>query len=345
MDEAERRFLVTGAQGFLGRHVVQALLTSYPRAQVLGIGRSPYAPDFFTHSLRWAGRSLRARVPAYLRSTVDLARYHYEALDLCSGAATEKVVCEFEPEVVFHLASGLKGDPVDYLMRNGVEGTVRLLEALGRLNKSQVRFLYSSSCGIYGQVPEHLLPIREDVAASPTDLYSVSKLASEYACRILCEKNGIAGVYARLFNLVGPGQDERHVCGRLAAQVAAISLGLQTPLLEIGDMQTTRDFIDVRDCARAIVLIAENGMPSEIYNVASGEETAIASVLCTMLGQAGLRESVTTCTSRELSGGARRHYASTARLSGLGFRPERSIRDSLGDLLKYYLREVSVLAQ
>lgn len=344
MDETERRYLVTGAQGFLGRHVVEALLALQTRARVLGIGRSPYAPECFTYSLRWAGKSFRAPAPAYLRSIVDSTRYRYLALDLCDGGATEKLIREFEPEVVIHLASGLKGDPIDCLMRNGVEGTVWLFEALGHLNKPDMRLLYGSSGGVYGTLPEHLLPIREDVPTKPADLYGLSKLAGEHACRIQAEKYGIAVTYARLFNLVGPGQDERHVCGRFAAQIAAILLGLQPPVVKTVDLQTTRDFIDVRDCARAMILLSKKGMPDETYNVASGVETTIASILDTILEHAGLRDHVTICSSEDSVSGVRRHYASTVRLSELGFRAERSTKDSLGDLLNYYLQDVSVLS-
>jgi GDP-4-dehydro-6-deoxy-D-mannose reductase len=229
-------------------------------------------------------------------------------------------------------------------MRNGVEATVRLLEALGRLDKRPVRFLYGSSGGVYGQVPEYLLPIREDAPMYPTDLYGVSKVAGEYASRLLGEKYGISMIYARLFNLVGPGQDERHVCGRFAAQAAAIVLGLQPPVLQTGDLQATRDFVDVRDCARAIILLLNKGMPGETYNVANGEETAIATILRTLLQQAGLSERVNVCSSGKSSSDVYRHYASIARLSALGFLPEQSITDSLKDLLKYYLRDVSVLS-
>jgi len=229
-------------------------------------------------------------------------------------------------------------------MRNGVEGTVGLLEALGQLSGSHARVLFCSSGGVYGQVPEDLLPIREDVPTRPADLYGVSKLAAEQACQILGKRYGIPVTYARLFNLVGPGQDERHVCGRFAAQAVAISLGLQPPQVETADLQTTRDFIDVRDCALAILLLAANGAPGETYNVASGEETTIASILNTILEQAGLSERVSICSSGGSSQDVRRQYASTARLSGLGFRPGRSIADSLRDLLNYYFLDVSVLS-
>jgi GDP-4-dehydro-6-deoxy-D-mannose reductase len=344
MDEAQRRYLVTGAQGFLGRHVVQALLTSDSRAKVLGIGRSPYAPECFTHSIRWAGKLFRAPAPAYLRSITDPTRYDYQILDLRDGAATEKLICEFKPEVVIHLASGLRGDPIDGLMRNGVEGTVWLFDALGSLNKPDVRFLYGSSCGVYGQLPGNLLPIREDIPTNPADLYGLSKLAGEHVCRIQGERYGVAVTYARFFNLVGPGQDERHVCGRFALQIAEILLGLRPPRVETGDLHTTRDFIDVRDCARALILLSNKGSRDEAYNVASGVETTIASILDSILQQAGLQERVTICPSEKLLSGVRRNYASTARLSALGFRMERSTADSLGDLLNYYLRDVSVLS-
>ena len=259
--------------------------------------------------------------------------------------ATRKTIQEFQPDVVFHLASGLKGDPVDCLLRNGVESTVWLLEALGSARGSRARLLFCSSGGVYGRVPESLLPIQEDAPTRPADLYALSKLAAEHASRILGEKYGIPVVWARVFNLVGPGQDERHVCGKFAAQAVAISLGLQEPRLQTADLCTTRDFIDVRDCARAMVLLSAKGTLGEIYNVASGAETTITLILDTILGHLGLSDRVSICSSAESPNQIRRHYASTLRLSALGFRPELSMADSLRDLVDYYLQEVSALCQ
>jgi len=344
VDAAERRFLVTGAQGFLGRHVVQAILTSTPRAQVLGIGRSAYSQEFFSHSLHWASQPLRAPVPGYLREFTASARYRYRVLDLRDVAATAKLVREFSPDVVLHLASGLKGDPIDSLMRNGVESTVSLLEALGGLGRPGSRLIYASSGGVYGEVPERLLPIREDTTPRPADLYSISKLTSEQLCRVVGATYGTKVTCARVFNLVGPGQDERHVCGRFAAQAAAIILGRQPPLIETGDLRTSRDFIDVRDCATAMVLLATRAAAEETYNLASGREMSVAAVLRTVLEQSGLHEKVTVSCSSRLAPGVQRHYACIERLAGLGFRVERGIESTLADLLNYYVEDVAAAA-
>jgi nucleoside-diphosphate-sugar epimerase len=344
MDEPIRRVLVTGAQGFLGRHVVNTLLDFHHKAKILGIGRSSYMQEAFTHSIRWATKRIPAPVPAYLRLNENQEGYEYAALDLQHKSATTDLIREFQPDVVIHLASGLRGDSVEDLMRIGVEGTVSLLEALAGLKKTKVRFICGSSGGVYGCVPESLLPIREDTATAPADLYALVKLTSEHACRILGQMNGIEVIYARLFNLVGPGQDERHVCGRFAAQAAAISLGLQFEVLQTGDLESTRDFIDVRDGARAIVLLAERARAGEIYNIASGKETAIGSILTTILEQAGLGNRVRVQRGGGPPTAVRRHVGCTARLRSLGFQREHSIEASLRDLLNYYLFEVSQFA-
>ena len=334
------RFLVTGAQGFLGRHLVHAILTRDSTAMVVGIGRSSFADDFFTHLISLAGRSFRAPVPAYLRIASD--RYQYRTLDLVDGAATQEFVQQVQPDVVIHTASGLRGDPIDRLLRNGVESVVRLMEALGSLSR-RPRFLLCSSGGVYGSVPEDRLPITEDAPTCPVELYGVSKLAAEHACRVLAQQHEIPAIYARLFNLVGPGQDERHVCGRFVAHAVAIAAGLEACEMFTANLGSTRDFIDVRDCARAVLLLANRGLPGEIYNVASGEETMIASVLDIVLKQAGLKEKVRIIT-RAGEPGIKRHYGSIDRLTRLGFRTEQTLQESLRDLRDYYRERLTCRA-
>jgi len=342
MDEPLRRILVTGAQGFLGRHVVRALLGSYHDVEILGIGRSKYSRDAFTHSIRWAGKLTQAPVPRYLLLNKDSREYEYAPLDLLDKSATAHRIRDFQPDAVIHLASALSGDAVEDIMRIGIDGTVSLLEALAESKTRKVRFVYASSGAVYGCVSESLLPIQESTPTNPVDLYGLAKLAGEHVCRILGEMTGIEVIYARLFNLVGPGQGERHVCGRFAAQAAAISLDLTPEVVRTGDIETTRDLIDVRDSARAVVSLAQKGRAGEIYNIASGEEIAVGSILASVIRQAGLASRVTLERDGELPVGVRRHVGSVARLESLGFRREHSMEASLKDLLNYYLCEVSL---
>ena len=123
------RYFVTGAQGFVGRFVVPLLLRSDRNAEVLGIGRSPGDDSHFTHSVHWGLQTLPAALPAEIMLAPD-GRYRYEIGDLADRPALETLLRSFRPDVIFHLAAGLRDDPIEHLFRTNVEGTVHLIEAL-----------------------------------------------------------------------------------------------------------------------------------------------------------------------------------------------------------------------
>ena len=341
------RYLITGGQGFVGRYLVAHLLDTDRHADILAVGRSTRDDRTFTHAVRWGGRTLLAPVPTPLRiPRRRSAQYRYEAVDIRDGPAVRLLLRMFAPDVVFHLAAGLRDDPPEHLFRTNVEGTIALLEALAESAIGVQKLVLGSSGSVYGAPSVGTMPvIDEDAPCVPLDLYAVSKLASEYASRILTRRYAIPAVWARLFNLVGPGQDERHVCGRFAAQIAAIARGVSPPLIDVGDLTPTRDFIDVRDVAAALLTLAAHGRPGDVYNVASGTETPIEHVLMITLRLAGLEKRV------EIRRGAYhrpadipRHAGSVTRLAGLGVRRQYELERSLRDVLAYYHNDVSEAA-
>lgn len=145
-------------------------------------------------------------------------------------------------------------------------------------------------------------------------------------------------------DLVGAGQDERHVCGRFASQIAAIVQEVLPPIIEVGPLDMTRDFIDVRDVASALQLLAVHGTPGEVYNVASGIEFPIRCVLSTMLRYAGLEDTVRIQQLSGRSADIPRHFADIQRLVALGFQPQYDLKQSLQHLLRYYIDTVSKAA-
>jgi GDP-4-dehydro-6-deoxy-D-mannose reductase len=169
----------------------------------------------------------------------------------------------------------------------------------------------------------------------------VSKLAEEEAARVLARRHQLPLMIARIFNPVGPGEDERHLCGRLAAQVAAIEAGVVEPSVRVGPLESTRDFVDVRDVAQALFLLAHVRSPGAIYNVASGVETPTESVLTILIGLAGLDDRIKVDRQAGRPGDIPRHFAEIARLNQLGFRPRHALGGSLRDLLDYYRNEVA----
>src|SRR2546428_7690141 len=108
------RFLVTGAQGFVGRYLVSRLLSSHCEAKVVGIGRSPRFDDTFTHSVSWLSQLIQAPLPESLKTSCCGDRYQYASLDIHDQVGLSKLLRKFSPHVLIHLASGLRNDPPDH---------------------------------------------------------------------------------------------------------------------------------------------------------------------------------------------------------------------------------------
>jgi nucleoside-diphosphate-sugar epimerase len=337
----ENRYLITGAQGFVGRYLIAFLLSSCPEIEILGTGRSSRFLETFTHSVQWGTRRVQAPLPADLRDWCAATRNRYASVDLENRPMLSRIMREFEPGAVIHMAAGLRDDPPEQLFRTNVGGTISLLQAIAESGVALRKLVLCSSGGVYGAVSDSDLPLQESARCLPVDIYSASKLASEHVSSILCSEYGLPAVSARVFNIVGPGQDERHVCGRLAAQAAAIVDRLIPPVIEVGRLDTTRDIIDVRDVARALAYLVEKGEPGRTYNVGTGKETSIHAILRATLRLAGLTGSVRVQQKATRRPEIRRHFADTRRMAAIGFQLEYDLEQSIADLLKYYSMTVS----
>jgi nucleoside-diphosphate-sugar epimerase len=333
-DAMKGTVLVTGAQGFIGRYVTRELLQAGWKT-VIGTGRSPFLPDTFTHKITHHFVERPARLTAELQTAADDPRYVYSQADTNDGPVMAEVIRSYKPEVIVHLASVRREDSVENLISGNVLGICTLLESCRANNNSVRRIVVGSSGGVYGVPAE--LPLRETSPAIPADPYSASKLGAEVFGRILCGRAGVEFVVGRIFNVVGPVQEERHVCGRLASQIAAI-VREGTPLvITAGDLRSTRDYIDVRDVASALSLLTCSGSPGEIYNIASGVETSGRELLDWLAHAAGISDEIQVAPLSGSSAGISRHYANIEKLGAEGFRRRFDLPKSLGDVLNHYL--------
>jgi nucleoside-diphosphate-sugar epimerase len=327
-----RRCLVTGAQGFLGRYLVAALLRQDAECRVLGIGRSPRDDAHFTHALAWSGAPVPAPLPADAAAAARDPRYGYASADVTDPDAMARVMSDFAPHAVFHLASGLRGDPRDALYHTNLGGTRGVLAGIAAAGVPIERIVLGSSGAVYRTGPGCHPPFAEDAPLRPADAYGRSKLAAERACRAFPR---LPIVRARIFNLVGPGQDERHAAGRFAGRLAAMAGAGAPRTLEVGSLAPTRDWMDVRDAASALALLAREGAAGRAYNVASGAEVSVHAVLDGLLRRAGMAVTV----KEDRAGpppGEPRHVADVAALRALGFVPAHALEDTLADLWDYY---------
>lgn len=296
-------YLVTGAQGYVGRYLTRALLDGPDDAMVIGVGRS--AQD----------RELPQR-------------YGYERADLLDLARLREVLRRHRPRSIFHLAAGARSAKREEIVRINVMGTVSLLEAIVSIDGYRPRVVVGSSGGVYGALDDDQLPASESAPCIPVDVYGASKLAAEHMARIIGDRHGVCVIAARIFNVCGPGLDEHHVCGRFAAQLRPGSGEIR-----VGNLGATRDFIDVRDVAAALVVIGERGACGEAYNVSTGDEMPIAGILDRMIRISGFTGAVAQDDEPRPLPDVTRHYGDVTRLRELGFVPRHQIDESLRDLI------------
>lgn len=262
------------------------------------------------------------------------------AIELLDPVSLTKAIQETRPELVLHLAAqsfvptSIHDPRATYNIN--FFGTLNLLEAL-QVNKFTGRMLYISSGEVYGFVKPDALPITERHPLQPRNPYSVSKAAAELLCYQWTQSRDFDVVIARPFNHIGPGQAERFVVPDFARQVTEIKLGRRDPVMNVGSIDVTRDFIDVRDVVRAYFSLLENGESGDAYNVCSGIEQSVRSILERLTAIAGVECRIVVEEARIRPNEQKRMCGSYEKLNKLvGWRPAINIDQSLRDVLLHW---------
>lgn len=251
---AGKRALVTGASGFTGRYVVDAL--------------------------QQAGY----RVFGALRPGQPIGSDQY-AVDLCDPAAVTAMVAQVQPDVVVHLAgiAFVGHADVDVIYRVNISATRNLLAALAEASHPCSKVLLASSANIYGNADGGL--IEETQPAAPANDYAVSKLAMEYMARLWMDRLPI--VIVRPFNYTGRGQDLLFLLPKMVDHFRR-----RAPVIELGRLEIARDFSDVRTVADCYRRLLEAGQAGEAYNICSGQSVSLQSALDMLAEIAGYRIAV-----------------------------------------------------
>jgi len=259
------RALITGISGFVGLHLSEHLVADHPEIELFGLRR-------------W-----RSEMPAAAALGPGVRIVEGDLLD---APSLLRVLQASRPDVIFHLAASSSvasswDTPAEMLQVN-VLGTLHLLEAVRQMDLDAPVVL-ACSAESYGLVREDELPIREEQPFRPVSPYAVSKAAVDLLAFQYFQTFRLRTVRMRLFNHCGPRQSARFVISSLARQLAEIEVGLRPPRIQVGNLDVRRDFVDVRDAARAYWLAAERGEPGEAYNIASGRARSIREILDHML--------------------------------------------------------------
>jgi GDP-4-dehydro-6-deoxy-D-mannose reductase len=266
--------LVTGANGFVGRHLVRELSEA---------GFEVLATDV-------VGVSDEER-----SGPMDSPeRIAFEKLDLIAGDEVREAVEEYRPRVIFHLAAQSSAarsfEQPRRTLETNIFGTLNLLEAMRssmRGGGEPIRLLSVGSCEEYGKRQPGEMPLTEASPIEPVSPYAVSKAAQGMLALQYHAAYGIESVVTRSFSHTGVGQSDRFALPSFARRCAAIKAGRGEPVIRVGNLEVTRDFLDVRDVVRAYRLLVERGRAGTVYNVCRGEGLKLADALRTLIEMTG----------------------------------------------------------
>lgn len=198
-------------------------------------------------------------------------------LDITNMDMVREVLKIHNPDIIIHLAAvssvakSFVARPLTYNVN--IIGTANLLECAHFLKKN-VKFIYISSCEVYGG-GENLNEEAPIVLKNP---YAVSKYASELICKDYAGDN-IEVMILRPFNHTGPGQTDDFVLPSIARQIAEIERGKKIPLIELGNIEIKREFMNVLDVVKAYKIAIDKFVPNEVFNISSGESHSLAEAI------------------------------------------------------------------
>jgi len=261
-------------------------------------------------------------------------------LDVCDYSSVLEAVRDAGASHVIHLAARTSvpesiSDPASTYAVN-FNGTLNVLTALREV-AFRGRFLYVSSGDVYGMVPVGDLPIREERLPAPRSPYAVSKAAAELLCGQWERSHDADIVICRPFNHIGPGQDRRFATADFAAQLVGIKRGQLAPVLNVGNIDVTRDFLDVRDVLRAYFLLLERGRRGAVYNVCSGKERSLRSIIELFAARLELDVEIRPDPARIRANEQTRVVGSPEKLiRDTGWAPRETLEDTADRIISYW---------
>lgn len=318
------KVLITGITGFVGSHLADYILEKFPNIQILGLVRWWEPKENINHIL-------------------DKVKLCYG--DLVDVPSLETILREHKPEVIFHLAAQSYVDfsflaPITTLDTN-VIGTANLLESVKKLKLSSgydpiIQIASSSEC--YGQVKEDEVPIKESNPFRPASPYAVSKVAEDMLAFQYWLSWKIKTIRTRMFTHTGPRRGEVFAESNFAKQIAAIEAELQEPVVKVGNLDSVRTFLDIKDAIRAYWLLVNKCSPGEVYNVGGMETMTVGEMLNKLLKLSKVKNIAVEVDSSRLrpSDVTLQIPCIEKFVKATGWKPEIKFEKTLEDLLNYW---------
>ena len=268
-----KKIVITGASGFVAGHFIDYLYNNHIECEILGL-------DIITPKVNFDQYS-------------NLLKIHFSLIDLINQNDVKNVLKSFNPDYILHLAAissvaySWKYPSKIFLNNNAI--FLNLLDSILDINPS-CRIVIVGSSEEYGDVDKTELPIMETRTPNPISPYAISKFSQELMSKIYLKTHNLNLIFTRSFNHIGPRQDNRFVIPSFIQRIVDIKKeGLSEGIIETGDTTIIRDFIDVRDAAKAYHLLLAKGTPGEIYNICSGNAYKLSNLIDFIANEVGVK--------------------------------------------------------
>lgn len=259
-----KRALITGSEGFAGYHLWRELEKN---------GYEVYGTTLF-------------------ESPKDPMDNVFQA-DITDKDDLKNIIEKLLPDYIFNLAAqaapsiSFKRPSLTFAVNT--VGVANLIEIIREISNYNPRIILIGSSEEYGIVDQKDLPVTENQPLNPVSPYSVSKVATYYLSKIYSKSFGMDIIYASTFNNTGPGQTPGFLVPDVAEQIVNIEKENREQVVLTGNLDTFRDYTDVRDVVRAYRLLAEKGVSGERYNICSGKSISTKYIVDTLIGFSTLK--------------------------------------------------------
>jgi len=309
--------LITGGEGFVGGHLTRLLVAEGHHVTATALDPSATGQPLETapgHAVDW------------------------RQLDVLDRRQVDETIAATRPDIIFHLAgfsSGAKArERSAQALRANAEGTLNVSEGAA-VEARAARLIVTGSADVYGD--PGLDPVDEGTDVRPITPYGLSKAAQELVAHSVGDAQGTDVLVARMFPLVGPGQDGAFVIPSFCRQALRIVHRQEDPALRVGTLDVVRDFTDVRDGARALAMLGTLDTPRHrTYNVCSGTGRSIRSLLNWIIETAGIDPEIVVDPARVRAKDPLRIVGSSARLCAeTGWQPGLDVRDAVCETYRW----------
>ena len=311
------KILITGCEGFIGSHLADMLVEK---------GLDTYGMVYGdTRNIR------------HLKDKMPILQ-----CDLKDRQRVREITEELKPDIVFHLAAQSFvtvswENPAETLNTN-VLGTFHLLDSIRETGISPLVEIVGSS-SVYGPRGEAEMPLGGDEDFRPSSMYAVSKVSEEMLGYFYWKVYGMKVIRVRPFNMTGP-RKTFDACSDFARGIIEIEMGLKDDL-EVGNLDTVRDFTDGRDAVKALWLLTEKGELGEVYNLCSGKGRDMGDILTKLISISGKEINYRVIPEKMRPYDDPIYVGDNSKLRSLGWELQIPMEKTLSDMLDYWREDLN----